>query len=622
MTLSATWLRAPATIARTYGTRGLVLRSIHEARTRTGRFLAAPCHTPHTSVSANTAFRVSPAALQRAVPRAAALERAERVRRGSYEAFRWDWRPLPATPAAWLTQPDTGMLHAAATPWWRVAHLDPKAGDIKLLWEPARFGWVYDLVRGYVLTGDSAYVEAFVHYFDTWRAAAEPFSGVHWADGQEAAIRAVALLYAEAAFRTSPPYDGDVARAVEVVLGATGERIRDAIGCAISQRNNHGISESVGLIALGDRFEGHHPDAADWLATGRRLLFRLIEEQFAPDGWYIQHSLTYLRLSLDQCVVASRVLTSRGGFPPAARERLVAAGRLLASVSDPATGEVPNHGPNDGAFVHPITTAPYRDFRAVLTAVGAVFGMPWPRSVRLDEEVLAWLGLDAPPADDAPLPAVQSGASGWATVRQGRVAVFLRAGKYVSRPGHLDALHLDVRIDGREVIVDPGTYSYNAAPPWDNGLVHARVHNTPVIDDVEPAVRGSRFLWYTWPRARLVECRSDGERVVIAAELQTVRRTVVVEADRVMIHDHVRTRRKAHLSICWLLHPDAPTALVTTTVASRVGAAREGDTLGWFSPNYGLRIPSRYLAAEGWIAPGETVITTVTAPPESGHTQA
>src|SRR5690606_17608196 len=104
--------------------------------------------------------------------------------------------------------------------------------------------------------------------------------------------------------------DQNTGRSVEEVLGFSGERINDAIGYALSQRNNHAISEAAGLIALGVRLRDVHPAAGAWLRRGERLLNRLVPEQFARDGWYIQHSFTYMRLAVDQCVIAERVLRS------------------------------------------------------------------------------------------------------------------------------------------------------------------------------------------------------------------------------------------------------------------------------------------------------------------------
>src|SRR5690606_24124076 len=129
-----------------------------------------------------------------------------------------------------------------------------------------------------------------------------------------------------------------------------------------------------------------------------------------------------------------------------------------------------NHGPNDGAFVWPTTMGAYRDFRPVVTAVAALWPMPLPDDVPPDAERLAWMGLPAPPSAPRRADRVAQGASGWATARVGETVVFLRAGQYTSRPGHIDPLHLDVRIAGRPVVVDPGTYAYNAPSPWNNGL--------------------------------------------------------------------------------------------------------------------------------------------------------
>ena len=40
-------------------------------------------------------------------------------------------------------------------------------GDLKFIWEPARFGWAFTLGRAYWLTRDERYPEAFWRYFET-----------------------------------------------------------------------------------------------------------------------------------------------------------------------------------------------------------------------------------------------------------------------------------------------------------------------------------------------------------------------------------------------------------------------------------------------------------------------
>jgi hypothetical protein len=609
------WPTAARTLARTFGAHGIALRSAHKLRRATNAFRAAPRHDVTLSPQSELhPFAVDAAALAASTDRSSAIERAERVVAGEFLAFGSQWRVLPASLDGWH-----GTGNAAAFPrdarWWKISHAGAHGTDVKDVWEPARFAWVYDLVRGYLLTRDDRYADAFHRYFAEWLESSPPFLGVHWSCGQETTIRAVALLYAEANLASAPSSDSETLARIASVLAASGERIADAIGRAISQRNNHAISEAVGMLVLGTRFRGSHPEAAGWAREGRRLLESLIVKQFAEDGWYIQHSFAYLRLALDQCIIAQRMLrSSHASLSEVAIARLRAAVDLLLAVVDPATGVVPNHGHNDGALVHPISLADYRDFRPVITAACASFGHPLPRDIPASAEALAWLGLPAPERGEPQRDGVIRGSSGWVAARTGggAVSVFLRAGSYTSRPAHIDPLHIDVRFGSDEVIADPGTFSYNAPPPWRNSLALGAVHNGPLLDDEEPGIRRGPFLWYVWPSARVVSAEMDGDEAVIVAEVpDRVRRTVRVMADRVVVRDEILARDARTVRIRWLLHPEANPASVRVEGGSRVVEAREGEPPGWFSPSYGERVASRYVEVEREAGMGEVVLTEI-----------
>ena len=620
MTLPPTrWPSAVATVARTYGVRGLALRTNHELRRALNTFRRkprrdvgfAPAPRPH-------AFAVNGAALAAATDNAVAIERADRVAYGEYQAFRWHWRLRPATPGEWHITPIEYVI-PSHTPWWQLPLMKMPGVDVKQVWEPARFAWAYDLVRAWVITHDDRYAAAFHDALAAWVEGNPPFRGVHWACGQETTIRAIALLYAEANLTGAPSSTQHAMARIAGVLAASGERIGDAIGYALSQRNNHGISEAVGLLVLGARFRGTHPEAVRWASHGKHLLEGLIRDQFAEDGWYIQHSFNYLRLALDQCIIAQRVLRSASiSLSPVAVDRLRAATELLLAVMEPRTGVVPNHGANDGSFVHPITLAEFRDYRATVTAACASFAVPLPSNIPVDREVLAWLGLSDVPRGDAVRDGIHRGASGWAVARRGGTVAFLRAGKYTSRPGHLDSLHTDVRIRGREVIVDPGTYSYNAPPPWHNGLAGARVHNGPLLDEREPGVRGPRFLWYSWPEASLTDAVRDGDDFVLRGEVPgRLRRTVRVRLMGVDVEDEVLARDASRVVTRWLVYPGISADVVHVDGDRRVLAADEEDTDGWFSPTYDERIPSCCVEVERSAAPGVRVICEISMSPGS-----
>lgn len=585
-------LRAARILARTYGRKGVTRRARHELRRALGMFRTSPTPNAPATVSTST-INYGPSGGWDTVPsrcKVEALARARRVVEGEFQAYGHDWRPLPRSSIDWRTH-GASLYAYEGSAWWRIAHLGP-AADIKDVWEPGRFTWMYELVRAYALTGDAEFSDAAHARIAEFVDANPPFSGVQWSCGQETAIRALALLHAESALPL-PVGDPEGARKrLAQLLWWSGERIEDAIEYGLSQRNNHGISEAAGLVHLGLRFRNEHPRAAAWLRTGLRHITEQIVDQFSLDGWYAQHSFTYMRLAMDQALLVQHALVSQGlTLPAEVTERLEAAMALLTEVIDGTTGVVPNHGANDGARLVVYSTAEYRDFRPLLTLASLVLAVPVPADIAIDPEVVCWLGMPMPQACAPRVDGVRQGSSGWAHARVGRANVFLRAGEYSHRPSHLDPLHIDVRFGSQEIVTDAGSYAYNAPDPWRNALQSARLHNGPLINDQEPAERGPRFLWYSWPVARVVAATFANGKARLVGATDAARREIEVCDDQVVVADFVSDAASA-MQVTWLLHPlAAPDQIVAE--GAEVLHASEGSVEGWFSPSYGLRVASR-----------------------------
>jgi hypothetical protein len=522
--------------------------------------------------------------------------RGREVVEGRYEAYGHDWRALPRSATEWRTHPRTGY-EFPPRPWWQIDLL-PSAADVKDVWEPGRFTWAYDLVRAFAASRDPAYADVFHAQLAGWYEANPPFSGVQWACGQETAVRALAILHAADSLPVREGDGGAARLRVTEVLGCSGERIANGIGYGLSQRNNHGISEAAGLVHIGLRLRGVHPAAKRWLRLGCRLLDEQAGDQFYADGWYAQHSFTYMRVAMEQVLMAQHALTAHGmTLSVTVLDRARKSFELLVQLIDGRSGYVPNHGANDGSRTTPFSTAEYRDFRPLLTLAALVLDLPLPADIAPDPEVVVLFGGAPPRQAPARASGVWTGSSGWAAARIAETALFLRAGGYRHRPSHLDPLHLDVRFDGEEAILDPGTFAYNAPPPWNNGLSSAFVHNGPVVDEAEPGERGHRFLWYSWPSARLVDASYREGRVRLTAEIaDVVRREIDATQDEVRVRDIVLKSGAKVVQVTWLLDPSRPMPhLVAENAELERIDAKEGDVAGWFSPSYGLRLRSEAL---------------------------
>ena len=602
-------LASTTVLWRTFGWRGLAQRAGFEARRRVHAFRATPRPVaPGVRLAPlpnEWPFRPDAQRVRETTERDAALHRAMRALGGQHEPYRWSWRTRPAVEADWLRHPESGFVYDTAVPWWRVEHFDPRAGDIKDLWEPARCAWIYDLARGWLLTGDDTFVLALRSGITTFLRSSPPFRGPHWACGQEASIRALAWLWAEGACGDAPSFDDAARGELLDALAWSGERVADAFGYAQSQRNNHGLSEATGLIAIGARLRDTEPRAERWIERGRRALERMIPDQIAADGWYIQHSFTYARLALDQLTIARRVLRAVGrDLTPRAQERVRALIDLMAACIDPESGDLPNHGANDGAYVLPLSTRPYRDFRPSLTAGAATFDAPLPDSVKPNAETLAWLRAEAPARRPAArTPWVKTGPSGWAVAATSGVRVFARAGRYRSRPGHIDPGHIDVWIGGKAAAMDAGTFRYMAPAPWNNGLTDIEVHNTVAITGVEAARRGPRFLWLAWPRARIDSASVIGDEILIDITNEswqyrgiTHRRRCTLRGDGALIVDEIRGRPTfaAPVHVHWLLEEEGSVSVASSETATVTEVRGDPEsTRGWASDSYGVKRPVR-----------------------------
>ena len=589
---------------RTFGAEGLRRRATFEARKRLSALAAEALPVPAAVREHGTPerwpFMPNVGRLLADASKERGISRADRVVAGEYQAYRTTWRRRPRSPDEWNVDLETGFRYDLDVPWFRIPHSVP-GSDIKDAWEPGRFAWAYDLARGWMLTRNDRYAQAFWGAFDSFRAGCPPYRGVQWACGQETAIRALALLWCETALADAPATTPARQASLREMLFWSGHRIESALDYALSQRNNHGISECTGLLAIGARFREVAREASGWWHRGRVALERQVLDQFARDGWYAQHSFTYLRVALDQLVVAERTLQAAGsGLGASAIERVRSAIRLLGTVLDEDTGDVPNHGANDGAFVLPLTTGEYRDFRPSLTAAAVTFNASLPAGADPDPETLAWLDAPAPVVDRA-RPRVTIGESGWLSARVGESRVFARAGAYRSRPSHIDAMHLDISIEGRAVTADAGTYRYSGT--WARALAEEEAHNTVTVDGVRMAERGPRFLWLRWPRATIVSYREDPDIVTIEMLNESWReagivhrRTCRISWDAVTVVDDVSLADgvPARTALHWLVDGAREDVMVVASVPVDVAThqGEEGSPYGWISDSYAVRRPA------------------------------
>ena len=80
-------------------------------------------------------------------------------------------------PIDWQLNPEKGVRWPNDRHWSRCSQLDAGMGDIKFVWEANRFGFLFDLVRAHMLTGDAKWIELGLGLIESWIAGGSAGAG-------------------------------------------------------------------------------------------------------------------------------------------------------------------------------------------------------------------------------------------------------------------------------------------------------------------------------------------------------------------------------------------------------------------------------------------------------------
>jgi len=644
------------------GPRGTLFRVGWELRGRTGLTMtvkgAAP---PETGEEWTHRLHLEdPIALARAMrPRIPAYDlerlrtRADLASTGRIRCF-GRWFADFGNPIQWHRSPLTGGAWDALTPWFR-ALADERPGDVKFCWEVARFPHAYELARAATFFPDraEAYAALLARQFQHFIESNPVGFGIHWASGQEVGFRLLAWVFALDVLLLRTKAGAQAERAVAAALVDGARHIEQHLDYArIAVYNNHLLSEAVALFAVGV-LQQDNPDAARWREIGRRILDEEAERQFYPDGGYIQQSHNYHRVALQDYLWAYAFVRSLGDRPSDVWLRALARSLdFLVAHQNPADGRLPNYGSNDGALPSLLAACDFSDMRPTLQAVSVLV-----RGERIYEpgpwdEAPAWfLGVRAL---DAPLrkPArrtVSFAATGAHVLRGDDPGSFgaFRCGTLRDRFSQIDMLHLDVWWRGLNVLVDAGSFQYNAAPEWHDHFMRTASHNTIEIDGLDQMKHHRQFkvLYLTKaallhssdsPRAALAEGEHYGYRRHPGAAVH--RRSVVfVKDDLWIVVDRVEGTGAHTLRLQWLggvfpwtaaangmdlSTPSGPFSVrvldeAGEAAAATVAAGVASPPRGWLSRYYGEKVAVPSLVVERRTELPATFVSVLSGAPYS-----
>ncbi len=498
----------------------------------------------------------------------ALLGKTHRIVAGELEYFGAHWWRV-GTPPDWFLDPWTGQRWPADLHWSQTDEFGTLGLDIKAVWEPSRFEWAVLLARAYSVTSSRDLLDTLCSWLDSWVDQNPVNAGPNWKCGQETAIRLLRLLEALHHIACSQAALSAVAPFVVAHL----DRIFATLSYAIGQDNNHGTSEAAALFVGGHWLTTlrANPEMAGFgermAIVGERQLVERVNRLVAQDGTFAQYSVNYHRMFLDtMCFVEawSRRLSIPSPLK-SCEQRMRAACDWLYAMVDPATGDAPNLGGNDGALLLISPATVFRDHRPTLQLAYCLFAStrayplgPW------DDACRAW-GIE--PSSfvhrERRARSMVFMPGGFVSIvgAECRSRAVLRVPSFKFRPSQADALHFDLWVGSENVLRDAGTYSYNADGVTYEYFSGVQGHSTCQFDEREQMPRLSRFLFARWLKCdEKPTIETVGTESTVAAAYTDFtgcrhRRKISVSGTRWVVLDELSGFSKQAV-IRWRLHTD------------------------------------------------------------------
>ncbi len=359
--------------------------------------------------------------------------------------------------------------------------LDWHTGDVRWTWELNRHQFVFTFATAYALTGELEFRRRIVALLEDWWRSNPAGRGVNWSSALEVALRSICWLWTLSLALDWPGLEERFLRRWLVSLYEHYGYLKDNLSLWVDE-TNHLIGEAAGLCLLASAL----PDLPDGERQQQRaiaILARQLGRQVTPDGVSREQSTGYQRFVLDFC---RQVMALDLDLPPVFRQRAAAMQDFLEALGGP-DGALPSIGDSDEARAAPV------------------------------EDLDAWLGR----ASRVPVPE-----TGFRTFRDGgyclwrsddqrhRMTLLFDCGPVGLWPnashGHADALSVQVKLNGRWVLGDPGTGGYAAAGRVRDLLRSTAAHNTVTVDGLDQSDALDLFKWLHPVPARLLDAFSDG----------------------------------------------------------------------------------------------------------------
>lgn len=441
----------------------------------------------------------------------------------------------------WVSNPETGFKYDISKHWSEINDYSSESGDIKYVWEKSRFSFLNTMIR-YDYHYDDDQSEFVFNEIESWIDKNPINMGPNYVCSQEMTIRCFNWIFALNYYKNSKNLTNNrFLKIINTIYWHADHIYKNINFSKIAVRNNHAITECLGIYTFGLLFPCF-PNSAKWKRNGKKWFQNEISYQVYNDGTFLQFSMNYHRVLVQLFTWAIQI--NKLNDLPFSDDVYIKAKKSLSfllSCMNEKNGMLPNYGANDGALFFKLGVQEFRDYRPQLEALSLSMGINWRYS---SSEEKYWFGLETTSGklvvkDQRALNSFKNGGYYIVNDSEDSSLTFIRCGSHRDRPSQADNLHLDLWIDGDNILRDAGSYKYNTNESDLNYFFGSKSHNTVTLGKNDQMLKGGRFIWYYWTQTLGAELKEYKDKFIFNGQISAFR-----QIDNKAVHKREINKKK------------------------------------------------------------------------------
>lgn len=423
--------------------------------------------------------------------------------------------------------------------FWRKCNIS-KYDDVKMVWEPNRLQFLLPMAVKYCNTKENKYKNLIVEILDFWSEKNKFEYSINWNNNLEVAVRAVSIVMTLIILN-----DDNLNEKYSKLVYQHAKYLYNEINYSKACiPNNHLIGEATSLLMLSRILKFN--ESKKWYKRAIKIL-KEHNDIISDDGVSKENSFSYQFFVTKMYILALSFIDDEGLFEVINNKIIKSLDFLRYTIINQQ--KVINYGDNDNAYYFSIEDE-YNLSRDITRYYNYFFKYELDDETQIIDALLRNLNK-----------VIKTGEINNSNYfcnknifiyKWDNNLLFFNA-KKIEGHAHNDSLAIVLVIDGKEVLLDSGTYSYNLDKEKRRYYTSRNAHNTILFDKHNVMLVGT-FRWNNLIDSYITKIDDDQKNIVVEGILEGVcKRKLTISKDRKILDINDTSISEDFIKTNWIL---------------------------------------------------------------------